>query len=255
MTPSDSSFESTESTADSIPTKSVLSKQSQALLMRLYTSPVHTTIVRLMGHDTWDEFYARDQLIRLMRHSGVEAVMAAASELITVSHEHEIPVARLKDEVRQFAVGILGRPAPESLNTPPVLRRVPRVPQSDVPPEMPAPDCRLVAFPRAEVVDRYAKHLWAQLLTHEVAKNASLPVWTLSLPPTIDFVVHRRDEHHLIAVRKRLGKSARAELRRLLSSLGQTWRAARIWPIESSKGWLWEHEWVDHPQDERSTGD
>ena len=217
--------------------------------MRLYTSPVHTAIVRLMGHDAWDEFHARVQLIRLMRRSGVDAVIAATRELITISHDRETPVARLTADVRQFAVGILGRPDPESLDRPPALRRSPKVPETTVPDDETAPDYRLVASPRAAVVDRFSKHLWAQLLTYEVAKNAALPAGTGPLPSSVDLVMHRLGEHHLIAVRKQLGKSARAKLQQLLSSLGPTWNAARVWPIKSRQGWLWEYEWVERSHD------
>lgn len=228
-----------------LPKKTTLSKQSRSLLMRLYTSPVHTEIVRLMGHDEWDEFDARDQIIRLMKRSGVEAVMAVVAELIAVTNDQPTPVARLTEEVRQFAVGILGRPVPESPDAPPVLRRSPRIPQPTVPVEQTALDYRLVEAQRVKVVERYAKHLWVHQLTHETAKYASLPVETMPLPSAIDFIAHRADEHHLIAVRKRLTKSQRVELQRVLASLGRTWRAARIWPIESSKGWLWEHDWLE----------
>lgn len=251
MQPTDSSL---ESTVDEAPKKPTLSKRSQALLMRLYTSPVHTAIVRLMGHDAWDEFHARDQLIRLMRRCGVEAVIDAAHELMTITHDHETPVTRLTADVRHFAVGILGPPDPESPDSPPVLRRAPRVSEPTVPDDQTAPDYRLVASPRVSVVERYAKHLRANAVTHEIAKNASLPQDAMPLPSSIDFIVHRADEHHLIAVRKRLGKRARAELHQFVSSLGQTWRAARVWPIELCKGWLWAYEWVDHPQNAPSTG-
>jgi hypothetical protein len=250
--PTDSSR---ESTVDEAPKKRTLSKEGRALLMRLYSSPVHTAIVRLMGHDAWDEFHARVQLIRLMRRCGVEAVIGAAHELITISHDQQTPVARLNADVRQFAAGILGRPDPEGSDPPPALRRTPKVSEPAAPDDHTAPDYRLVAAPRVNVVERYAKHLWAQLLTYEVAKNASLPSEVGPLPSTVDFIVHRSDDHHLISVRKKLGKRTRAELHRLLSSLGQTWRAARIWPIESRQGWLWEYEWVNHLKNDPPRGE
>ncbi len=173
--------------------------------MRLYSSPVHVDIVRMIGYDDWVLYDARCQIVKLMRRHGVASVISAAAELIEVDHRPGDDIARLSGEVRCFAIGILGRPVDEKASATKSaipLRREPKVAIALPTEEETATDFRLVNARRIEVVKRYAKHLGVHLMTHEVAAKASLPLDSPPLPATIDFIVHRHDEHHLIAVRK-----------------------------------------------------
>ena len=79
------------------------------LLLRLYASPLLVEIVRRIGYRAWERDDACDQLLPLMRRQGVRRVVDAANELIVVDDQHDSAPVRLAENVRQMAVGILGR--------------------------------------------------------------------------------------------------------------------------------------------------
>ena len=245
-----------------------LSKERQSLLLRMYASPVHVEIARLLGYDAWEYLDARDQLVRLMRRFGVSHILDAAGELVAREVRGRQDAVALKDEVRQFAFGILGRPKPNNQlghderdrehgddeldnGAEPQLRRTPRVPLPDVPENELASDYRRVDETRKIVIERCQQMFKLHGLPCERASKATIPIRPLKTPVAFDLVVKRDEERHLITVRSELTKTQPPQLKRWLDALGPDWRAARMWPIESPQGsnaWLWERDWIEHTQ-------
>lgn len=220
------------------------------LLLRLYASPIRTEIVRTIGYDTWDHFDGCDQLVPLMQRFGVEHTVTAAEELLASGVQQNGALLRLKDQVRQYAIGILGPPPPDD-SPPRPFRCAPLAPQPAVPESQCAADYRRSDAPRSAVLERYRKSLWIYRQAWEPVANAALPIRPPFTPRCFDVVVHRADdEHHLITVRRRLSKKQRAQLQRWLAVLGPTWRAASVWPIVTKNGWIWERRWVDGSGDQ-----
>ena len=83
-------------------------KVNHELLHRIYNRSEYTAIVRAIGPETWDIEDGRDLIVPLMKWYGVECVLDATHELLAIESNEKQTTARLTDEVRRYAVQILG---------------------------------------------------------------------------------------------------------------------------------------------------
>ena len=103
------------------------SNPDRPLLLRLYSCPHLVALVRLFGDRELDTADAERALKPLYEQFGKERVSAACEELLDDRRDGKVVVFRLKGDVRQLAVQILG-PIPASLPVPestPVSTEVP----------------------------------------------------------------------------------------------------------------------------------
>ena len=75
---------------------------------RLYFSPVHTEIARLVGYAGKNFEDMKKEAVTLGEQYGKEKVQAAADELL--DFEHDGKFVRLKSHVRPLCWGLLGAP-------------------------------------------------------------------------------------------------------------------------------------------------
>ena len=213
--------------------------------------------MRAIGAETWEMEDARDLVVPLMKRFGVQCILDVTNELVEVAvpSPGKAHIVRLSDEVRRYAVQLLGRmdtapavvtDAAITVACEPPTRRLERLNLVNGSIDKIAADYVPVDRKRPHVIERFANHLEFQSIPFHKAKDVELFLPANQRAVAFDFLIERRGERQIALVRRELSKNVRAQLVRLLKRLGSKYVGLRVWPIATEKSWLWEKEWISH---------
>ncbi|HLQ44482.1 MAG TPA: hypothetical protein VK137_07130 [Planctomycetaceae bacterium] len=239
--------EALPASAKSVVTAPQRSRANHELLNRIYNRSEYTAIVRVIGSQTWDIEDARDLVVPLMKRFGVDRILDATSELLAIESNEKQTTARLTDDVRRFAIQLLGSvglSVAGSSKTESPRDRLLRLRLGDDASQKPASDYLQVDRKRDNIVSSYERHLTAESIPFRRAKNSDLHELTKPRALSVDFVCERGTERQLTLVRRELTGNVRKRLVKLLQRFGPNYVGVRVWPIGPSKSWMWEKEWI-----------
>lgn len=200
-------------------------KVDLGLMRRIYERPEYTAVVRVIGDLSWSITDARDLVVPLMKRFGAGKVLETVHELAVI----EEGTARLSDEVRRYALPLLGQKCQPNGNTAGIggveasvasekliatestrerLRRL----KLDGGETTPATDYVLSDRSRDNMVKQFETYLNYHDLPFRRPTEREFGTEGKRPPIKIDFVVKRQSELQLTLVRKQLSATVRQRL-------------------------------------------
>ncbi len=225
-------------------------KASLDLLHRIYNRPEYTAVVRAIGTEAWEIEDGRDLVVPLMKRFGVQRVQDATEELLAIEVRNKRTIVHLTDDVRRYAVALLGNTAiAADDDAPPMASELPRtrlqrLKHLETNADAVAVDYVPADKKRAHVVERFASHLHLADVRFQSVKDIEFIGCLEQCPFAFDFLIERGTERQIAFVRREIAITTRRRLQRFLNRLGPDYIGVRVWPIGAEKVWFWEKEWI-----------
>ena len=237
----------------------------EAIVVRMYYKEHLTDLVRLFGYSEISLDAVREKFKPLVEKYGRTLMEAAAEEIIFIDGTREPAVARLTDDARKLAGGILGRPSAtttlQSNQAENALAAIHDAASRNVTPQIrnDAPSANSAAgdsqrravkskpstdkperLGRKEALRRFRE--WLNETKHSLVTIDHTRHQVQSSGAklgTLDFILHWEPINRLVTVRNKLTPIQRHDMHEWQRIFGADFQAVRAWPANGPNGSTW----------------